>query len=109
MGGQLRSGGAGRPPEPGAAIALAVRGDAVAAVESGGALGHYDAEGKRTTETALPPGAVQALPFADAWLVRVPGATHLAPSNAKPVKGKLAVFADGPKSCPDLYRMQRLS
>ena len=79
----------------GSAISLALRGDAVAAVEEGGALGLYDAEGKRTTETPLPRGAVQALPFADAWLVRVPGTTYLAPSNAKPVKGKLAVFADG--------------
>ena len=79
----------------GGAISLALRGDTVAAVEEGGALGMYDAEGKRTTEAPLPRGAVQALPFADAWLVRVPGATHLAPSNAKPVKGKLAVFADG--------------
>ncbi|HSO31484.1 MAG TPA: hypothetical protein VLT33_03180 [Labilithrix sp.] len=77
------------------ALALALRGEGVAAVEQSGALGSYDAEGKRTAETALPRGAVQAVPFADAWLVRVPGATHLAPSNAKPVKGKLAVFADG--------------
>ncbi len=38
---------------------------------------------------------MQAALFGDAWLVRVPGATHLAPSNAKPVKGKPAVFADG--------------
>ena len=74
---------------------LALRGEGVAAVEESGALGSYDAAGKRTAETALPRGAVQAVPFADAWLVRVPGTTSLAPSNAKPVKGKLAVFADG--------------
>jgi Anaphase-promoting complex subunit 4 WD40 domain len=79
----------------GPAISLALRGDNGFAVEEGGALGVYDAEGKRTTESPLPRGAVQALPFADAWLVRVPGATHLAPSNAKLVKGKPALFADG--------------
>jgi hypothetical protein len=79
----------------GPAIALAVRGEAVAAVEQGGVLGHYDAEGKRTGETPLPSGALQALPFADAWLVRIPGVTHLCPSNAKPVRGKPSVFADG--------------
>lgn len=77
------------------ALAIALRGDAAFAVEEGGALGHYDAEGTRTAETALPAGAVQAAPFDGAWLVRVPGAPHLAPSNARPVKGKLAVFADG--------------
>lgn len=43
----------------------------------------------------LPTGAVQAQPFGDAWLCRVSGATHLAPSNAKPVRGKPSVFADG--------------
>jgi hypothetical protein len=79
----------------GGAISLSLRGDAAFAIEEGGALGSYDAEGKRTSEIALPRGAAQALPFGDAWLVRVPGAMHLAPSNAKPVKGKLAVFADG--------------
>ena len=79
----------------GGAVSLALRGDTVAAVEEGGALGVYDAEGKRTAEVALPRGAVQAAAFADAWLVRVPGQTSLAPSNAKPMKGKLAVFADG--------------
>lgn len=77
------------------AIALVARGDNVAAVEEGGALGVYDAEAKRTSEVPLPIGSVQALPFADAWLCRVPGATHLAPSNAKPVRGKPSVFADG--------------
>ena len=76
-------------------LTLALRGDGVFAVEESGALGSYDADGQRTAETALPKGAVQAVPFADAWLVRVPGTTSLAPSNAKPVKGKLAVFADG--------------
>jgi hypothetical protein len=79
----------------GPALALVARGEGCAAVEAGGALGLYDAEGKRTGETALPAGALQALPFADAWLVRVPGAPHLAPTNAKPVRGKLSVFADG--------------
>jgi hypothetical protein len=79
----------------GGAVSLALRGDSAFAIEEGGALGTYDADGTRTGETVLPRGAVQAVPFADAWLVRVPGATHLAPSNAKPVKGKLAVFADG--------------
>jgi len=80
---------------PSGALALALRGDGVAAVEESGVLGSYDAEGKRTAETALPKGAVQAVPFADAWLVRVPATTSLAPSNARPVKGRLAVFADG--------------
>lgn len=79
----------------GTAISLVVRGEGCAAVEEGGALGLYDAEATRTGETALPAGALQACPFADAWLVRVPGATHLAPSNAKPVRGKPSVFADG--------------
>lgn len=79
----------------GPAIALVIRGEGCAAVEEGGALGLYDAEGKRTSETPLPPGALQACPFGDAWLVRVPGATHLAPTNAKPVRGKPSVFADG--------------
>lgn len=81
--------------ERGPAIALVVRGDGVAAVEEGGALALYDAEGKRASETTLPAAALQACPFADGWLVRVPGATHLAPSNAKPVRGKPSVFADG--------------
>ena len=76
-------------------LALVRGGEGAAAVEDSGVLGLYDAEGKRTGETALPKGAAQALPFGDAWLVRVPGTTHLAPSNAKPVKGKPAVFADG--------------
>ena len=79
----------------GPAIALSLRGDDAFAVEQGGALGHYDADGKRTTEITLPRGAVQASPFEGAWLVRVPGQPHLAPSNAKPVKGKLSVFAEG--------------
>ncbi len=84
-----------RPRANAGCLTLALRGDGVAAVEESGALGSYDADGQRTAETALPKGAVQAVPFADAWLVRVPGTTSLAPSNAKPVKGKLAVFADG--------------
>ena len=79
----------------GGAISLALRGEFVAAVERAGMLGLYDAEGKRTTETALPAGAVQAAAFADAWLVRIPGTTSLAPSHGKSVKGKPAVFADG--------------
>jgi hypothetical protein len=78
-----------------ALVALVARGEGVAAVDGEGALGIHDAEGKRTSEVALPNGTVQALPFADAWLCRVPGATHLAPSNAKPVRGKPSVFADG--------------
>lgn len=79
----------------GPALSLVVRGEGCAAVEHGGALGHYDAEGERTSETKLPAGALQAYPFGGAWLVRVDGAPHLAPTNAKPVRGKLAVFADG--------------
>jgi hypothetical protein len=79
----------------GPAIALAVRGEGVGAVEASGALGVYDAEGTRTSQVVLPAGTVAASPFADAWLCRVPGATHLAPSNAKPVRGKPSVFADG--------------
>jgi hypothetical protein len=75
--------------------ALVARGDGCAAVEASGALGLYDAEGTRTGEAVLPSGAVQAYPFAEAWLVRLPGAPHLAPSNAKPVRGKLSVFAEG--------------
>jgi outer membrane protein assembly factor BamB len=77
------------------ARALVARADGVFAVEESGALGVYDAEAKRTSEITLPSGAVQAQPFADAWLCRVPGSTHLAPSNAKPVRGKPSVFADG--------------
>ena len=77
------------------ALALVARADGAFAVEETGALGVYDAEAKRTSEITLPSGAVQAQPFADAWLCRVPGATHLAPSNAKPVRGKPSVFADG--------------
>jgi hypothetical protein len=77
------------------ALALVARADGAFAVEESGALGVYDAEAKRTSAIALPSGAVQAQPFADAWLCRVPGATHLAPSNAKPVRGKPSVFADG--------------
>ena len=79
----------------GPAIALAARGDGAGAVEGSGALGLYDAEGTRTGQVVLPAGTVAALPFADAWLCRVPGVTHLAPSNAKPVRGKPGVFADG--------------
>jgi hypothetical protein len=67
----------------------------VAAVEASGVLGLYDVEGKRTSEVALPASALAAMPFAEAWLVRVRGGMHLAPSNAKPVRGKPAVFADG--------------
>jgi hypothetical protein len=77
------------------AIAIVARADGAFAVEESGALGVYDADAKRTSELALPSGAVQAQPFADAWLCRVPGSTHLAPSNAKPVRGKPSVFADG--------------
>lgn len=77
------------------ALALVARADGAFAVEESGVLGVYDAEGKRTSAIALPSGAVQAQPFADAWLCRVPGVTHLAPSNAKPVRGKPSVFADG--------------
>ena len=76
-------------------LALQPGGEGVAAVEDGGALGLYDAEGDRTGEAALPSGAAQALRMGEAWLVRVQGATHLAPSNAKLVKGKPAVFAEG--------------
>jgi hypothetical protein len=76
-------------------LSLALRGDGVGAVDANGKLATYDAEGKQTGETTLSRGAAQAFAFADAWLARVTGATHLAPSNAKPVKGKLAVFADG--------------
>jgi hypothetical protein len=79
-------------------VSLVAKGEGVAAVDCGAAralLGLHDAEGKRTSEIPLPNGTVQALPFADAWLCRVPGATHLAPSNAKPVRGKPSVFADG--------------
>ena len=79
----------------GRAVALAVRGDGAFAIEESGVLGHYDSEAKRIGETALPSGALAAAAFADAWLVRVAGATHLAPSNAKPVRGKPSVFADG--------------
>lgn len=79
----------------GPALAVVVRGEGAAAVEGDHKLGVYDAEAKRTSEVALPAGTVQAFPFADGWLCRVPGATHLAPSNAKPVKGKPAMFADG--------------
>ncbi len=79
----------------GAAVALVARAEGAFAVEETGALGVYDAEAKRTSEVPLPNGAVQAQPFADAWLCRVPGMTHLAPSNAKPVRGKPSVFADG--------------
>lgn len=90
MGGELTARG------PAVSLALYGRaGDEVAAVEEGALLGLYDAEGKRTGEAALPAGAVSALPFADGWLCRVPGTTHLAPSNAKPVRGKPSVFADG--------------
>ena len=78
-----------------AAVALVARAEGAFAVEETGALGVYDAEAKRTSEVALPSGAVQAQPFADAWLCRVPGMTHLAPSNARPVRGKPSVFADG--------------
>ena len=78
-----------------AVVALVARGDGAFAVEETGALGVYDAEGKRTSEIALPSGAVQAQPFAEAWLCRVPGMPHLAPSNARPVRGKPSVFADG--------------
>ncbi len=38
---------------------------------------------------------MQVAAFSDAWLVRVQGATALSPTNAKPVRGKLSVFADG--------------
>jgi hypothetical protein len=76
-------------------LALVARADGAFAVEEVGVLGVYDAEAKRAGEITLPSGAVQAQPFADAWLCRVPGATHLAPSNAKPVRGKPSVFADG--------------
>lgn len=78
-----------------AAVALVARAEGAFAVEETGALGVYDADAKRTSEVPLPNGAVQAQPFADAWLCRVPGMTHLAPSNAKPVRGKPSVFADG--------------
>lgn len=78
-----------------ATVALVARAEGAFAVEETGALGVYDAEAKRTSEVALPSGAVQAQPFADAWLCRVPGMTHLAPSNARPVRGKPSVFADG--------------
>lgn len=84
-----------KPGTHGRAIALAAKADGASAIEESGALGHYDAEGKRIGETALPSGALAAAPFADAWLVRVAGATSLAPSNAKPVRGKPSVFADG--------------
>jgi hypothetical protein len=77
------------------AIALVARAEGAFAVEESGALGVYDADAKRTGEVALPSGAVQAQPFADGWLCRIPGRTNLAPSNAKPVRGKPSVFADG--------------
>jgi hypothetical protein len=76
-------------------LALVARGEGACAVLANHTLGVYDAEAKRVSEVALPSGTVQAFSFADGWLCRVPGATHLAPSNAKPVKGKPAMFADG--------------
>ena len=79
----------------GPALALVARGEGACAVEANHTLGVYDAEAKRASEVALPSGTVQAFPFAEGWLCRVPGTTHLAPSNAKPVKGKPAMFADG--------------
>lgn len=79
----------------GPALALVARGEGAAAVEANGTLGVYDAEAKRSSEVVLPAGSVQAFAFAEGWLCRVPGAPHLAPSNAKPVKGKPAMFADG--------------
>lgn len=77
------------------AIALALRGEGAGAVETSGVLGLYDAEGNRTAEAVLPAGAAQVAPFAEGWLVRVPGTTSLVPSHAKPVKGKPPAFADG--------------
>ena len=82
-------------PAHGPALALVVRGEGAAAVLANHSLGVFDVEANRTSEVALPSGAVQAFSFGDGWLCRVPGATHLAPSNAKPVKGKPAMFADG--------------
>lgn len=84
-----------RTAEKGPVTSLVVRGEGAAALEGSGALGLYDSEAKRTSEIPLPSGTANAVPFADGWLCRVPGATHLAPSNAKPVRGKPSVFADG--------------